>query len=61
LFGGVEKTLASDTATQASSTPNLGEIIMPQKRNRFVLGGPVLSLIVLAVALVVLLSMEHFH
>jgi hypothetical protein len=40
---------------------NLGEIIMPQKRNRFVLGGPILSVVVLAVALVALLAMEHFH
>jgi hypothetical protein len=34
---------------------------MSEKRNRFVLGGPILSLVVLAVAVVALLAMEHFH
>ena len=40
---------------------NVGEIIMFQKRNRFVLGGPLLSLVVFAVAVAALLAMEHFH
>jgi hypothetical protein len=34
---------------------------MPRKRNRFAIGGPFLSLVVLMLAVVAILAMEHFH